>query len=122
MYGSEDSGDLSLRDACLGRPRSMNKRSFNPSNVDSRCIGDNGKGMEGGREEGTQKQKIRKVHFVALMDIRHTLKYKYITENVRKSNIKCGNYQAHMKELYTNFLRRSMKQEYRQRIKKWYNH
>ena len=27
-YGSEDSGDLSLRDACLGEPRSTNKRSF----------------------------------------------------------------------------------------------
>ena len=28
--------NLSLRDACLGKPRSMKKRSFNPSNVDSR--------------------------------------------------------------------------------------
>ena len=33
---SEDSGDLSFRDACLGKPRSTNKRSFIPSNVDSR--------------------------------------------------------------------------------------
>ena len=56
-YGSEDSGDLSLRDACLGKPRSKNKRSFFSSNIDSRCKGDNGKGMKGGHEEGTQKQK-----------------------------------------------------------------
>ena len=50
-YGSEDSGDLSLRDACFGKPRSMNKRSFTPSNVDSRCKGNSEKGMEGGRKE-----------------------------------------------------------------------
>ena len=56
-YGSEDSGDLSLRDACLGKPRSTNKRSFIPSNVDTRCKGDNGKGMKGGHKEGTQKTK-----------------------------------------------------------------
>ena len=35
-YGSEDSGELSLRDACLGKPKSKNKRSFIPSNVISR--------------------------------------------------------------------------------------
>ena len=52
-----------------------------------------------------------KVHFVALMDIRHIQKYEYIPGNVCKSNLKCGNYQAQMKELYTNFQRRSMKQE-----------
>ena len=91
--GSEDSGDLSLKDACLGKPRSMNKRSFIPSNVDSRWKSDNGKGMKGGHKEGTQKQKVRKVHFVALMDIRHMQKDKYIPENVRKSNLKCGNYE-----------------------------
>ena len=85
--------------------------------------------MKGDHKEGTQKQKVRKVHFVALTDIRHIQKYEYIPENVhennlkcghkykniqgnvRKSNLKCGNYQAHMKELYTNFQRRSMKQE-----------
>ena len=55
--GSEDSGDLSLKDACLGKPRSMNKRSFIPSNVDSRWKSDNGKGMKGGHKEGTQKTK-----------------------------------------------------------------
>ena len=38
-------------------------------------------------------------------------KYEYIPGNVRNSNLKCGNYQAPMKELYTNFQRRSMKQE-----------
>ena len=51
-YGSEDSGDLSLRDACLGKPRSTNKRSFISSNMDSRCKGDNGKGMKGGLKCG----------------------------------------------------------------------
>ena len=114
-YGSEDSGDLSLRDACLGKPISMNKRSFTPSNVDSRCKDNNGKEMKGGHKEGTQKQKVRKVHFAALMDIRHIQKYEYILENVRennlkcghkyeyipvnvrKSNLKCGNYHAQMK-------------------------
>ena len=90
--GSEDSGDLSLKDACLGKLRSMNERSFIPSNVDSRWKSDNGKRMKGGHKEGTQKQKVRKVHFVALMDIRHMQKYKYIPVNVRKSNLKCGNY------------------------------
>ena len=89
-YGSEDSADLSLRDACLGKPRSTHKRSFVPSNVDSRCEGDNAKGMKGGHKEGTPKQKIRKVHFVTLMDIRHIQKYEYIPENFRESNLKCG--------------------------------
>ena len=56
--------------------------------------GDNGKGMKGGHKEGTQRHKVRKVHFVALMDIRHIQKYECIPENVRKSNLKCGNYQA----------------------------
>ena len=64
------------------------------------------------------------------MDIRHIQKYEYIPEkvresnlkcghhykyiqvNVRKSKLKCGSYQAQMKELYTNFQRRSMKQEW----------
>ena len=64
---------------------------------------DNGKGMKGGHKEGTQKQNFRKVHFAALMDIRHIQKYEYILVNVRKSNVKCGNYQAQMKERYTNF-------------------
>ena len=54
--------------------------------------------MKGGQKEGTLKQQVRKVHFVALMDIRHILKYKYIPKSVRKSNLKCGNSQAHMKE------------------------
>ena len=67
--------------------------------------------MKGGHEEGTQKQNVSKVHFAALMGIRQIQKCEYIPENVRKSNLKCGNYQAHIKELYTNFQRRSMKQE-----------
>ena len=29
-YGSKDSGDLSLRDACFGKPRSTNKNIFHP--------------------------------------------------------------------------------------------
>ena len=75
--------------------------------------------MKGGHIEGTPKQNVRKVHFVALMDIRHIQKYEYIPENVREnnlssvdmsartsrvnvreSNLTCGNYQAQMKELY----------------------
>ena len=84
--------------------------------------------MKGGHKEGTQKQKVRKVHFDALMNIRHIHKYEYIPENVnennlkcghiykyipvnvRKSNLECGNCQAQMKVLHTNFQRRSMKQ------------
>ena len=27
--------------------------------------------MKGGHKEGTQKQKVRKIHFAAMMDIRH---------------------------------------------------
>ena len=46
--------------------------------------------MKGGHKEGTQKQKVRKVHFAALMDIRHLQKYEHIPENVRESNLKCG--------------------------------
>ena len=52
----------------------------------------NGKGMKGGQKEGTQTQKVRKIHFVTLMDIRHIQKYEYIRENVRKSNVKCGKF------------------------------
>ena len=48
-----------------------------------------GKGRKGGHKEGTQKQKVRKVHFAALMDIRHIQKYEYIPENVRENNLKC---------------------------------
>ena len=56
-YVSADSGDLSLRDACLGKPRSINKISFTPSNVDFRSKDDNGKGMKGGHKEKAQKTK-----------------------------------------------------------------
>ena len=48
---------------------SMCKRSFTPSNVDSRCKGSSGKGMKGGYKEA-HKTTTRKVHFVSLMDIR----------------------------------------------------
>ena len=34
-----------------------------------------------------KQQKVRKVTFVALMDIRHIQKYEYIPENVRESNV-----------------------------------
>ena len=67
--GSDNSGDLSFRDACLGKPRSMKKRSFATSNVDSRCKGSSGQGMKGGHK-ATHKTTKRKVHFVALMGIR----------------------------------------------------
>ena len=53
-YGSEDSGDLIFRDACLGKPTSVNKICFISSNDDSTWKGDNGKGMKGGRKEGTK--------------------------------------------------------------------
>ena len=94
--GSEDSGDLSLRDACLGKPRSTIKMSFNPTNVVSRCKGDNGKGMKGGHKEGTQKQKVRKVHIVALMDIHHIQKYEYI-RRMFASSIECSSHASHVK-------------------------
>ena len=70
--------------------RSTNKRSFIPSNVESRCKDENGKGMKGGHKEDTQNQNIRKVHYTALMDIRHIQKYEYIPKNVSKSNLKYG--------------------------------
>ena len=38
----------------------------------------------------TRKQKVRKVHFVALMDTRHIQMYEYIPVNVSKNNLKCG--------------------------------
>ena len=67
--GSDDSGDLSLRDACFGKPRVCAKRSFTPSNVDSKCKNSSGQGMKGGHT-AAPKTTTRKVHFVALMDIR----------------------------------------------------
>ena len=56
MYGSEDSGGLSLKDASLGKLESMCKRSFTPRNGDSRCKGSSGQAMKGGHKEGTQKK------------------------------------------------------------------
>ena len=56
-YGSEDCGDLSQRRVPRETDKHKQKISFIPSNVDSRCKGDNGKGMTGGHEEGTQKTK-----------------------------------------------------------------
>ena len=41
-------------------------------------------------KKGHKKQKVRKVHFAALTDIRHIIKYEYIPEIVRGSNLKCG--------------------------------
>ena len=57
--GSDNSGDLSLRDACLEK---------SPSNVDSRRKGSSEKGLKGGYKEA-HKTNRRKVHFVELMDI-----------------------------------------------------
>ena len=48
--------------------------------------------MKGGLKEGTRKQKIRKVYFVALMNIRHIQKYEYILVTVRKNILKRVNY------------------------------
>ena len=79
--------------SCLGKPRSMNKRFFITNNVDFWWKDDNGKGMKGGPEGRHIRIKIRKVHFVALLDIRHIQKYEYIPVNVRKSNLECGNYE-----------------------------
>ena len=44
--------------------------------------------MKGGHK-AAHKTTTRKVHFAALMDIQ-TFKYAHIPENVRKSNLKCG--------------------------------
>ena len=91
-----------IQEICLsethasGNREAQIKKSFIPSNVDSRCKGDKGKRKKGGHKEGTQKQKVRKVHFVALMDIRHIQKYKYIPENVRKNNLKWGRKYKHI--------------------------
>ena len=81
--------------------------------------------MKGGHKEDTKINK--KSRFVALMEIRHIQKYEYIPDDVRESNLqcgdkyehirvnvrqsKCGNDQAQMKDLYANFERKSMKQE-----------
>ena len=37
---------------------------------------------------------MRRAHFVALMDIRHVQRYEYFPQNVRESNLKCGNYES----------------------------
>ena len=67
--GSDNSGDLSLRDVCLAKPRVCAKDLSPPSNVDSRRWGSSGQGMKGCYKEA-HKTTTRKVHFVALMDIR----------------------------------------------------
>ena len=54
-YGSEDSGDLSLRDAYFGKPRSMNKRSFTPAMLIPDAKATMKKGVKGGHKEGTPK-------------------------------------------------------------------
>ena len=46
--------------------------------------------MKGGHKEGTQNQKVKKVHIVALLDVRHIQKYEYIPVKVRKNDLKCG--------------------------------
>ena len=53
-----------------------------------------------------QKQNVRKVHFFALMDIRHIQKYEYIPENVRESNLKCGH---KYKYILVNVLKSNLK-------------
>ena len=72
-------------------PRETEKHKqkiFHPSNVDSRCKCDNGKGMQGGHQEGTQKTKDKESPLCCIDgDIRHIQKYEYIPVNVRKNNI-----------------------------------
>ena len=54
---------LSSLEICLsdthasGNREAQTNRSFISSNIDSRCKGDNGKGMKVGHQEGTQKTK-----------------------------------------------------------------
>ena len=68
-FGNRELGMVQMTlEICLsethasGKPRCTNKRSFISSNVDSRCKGDNGKGMRRGHKEGAhKKQKVRKV-------------------------------------------------------------
>ena len=68
-HSSDISGDMSLRDACLGKPRVCAKDLSPLSNVDSRRKGSSGKGMKGGFK-GAHKTITRKAHFDVLMDIR----------------------------------------------------
>ena len=56
----------------------MCKISFIPSNVNSRCKGSSGQGMKGCHKKAHKTTK-RKIHFAALMDIRHIQKYEYIS-------------------------------------------
>ena len=70
----------------------MCKRSVN-----SRCKGSSGQGMKGGHKKAHKTTK-RKVHFAALMDIRHIQKYEYIPGNVSKNNLKCGPEYEHILE------------------------
>ena len=63
--------------------------SGNREDVDSTCKGSSGQGMKGGQKKA-YKTTRRKVHFAALMDVRHIQKYEYVPKNVRKSNLKCG--------------------------------
>ena len=50
-----------------GNREAQTKRSFISSNVDFKYKDNSGQGMKGDHEEGTQKQKKGKVHFIALM-------------------------------------------------------
>ena len=84
--GSDNSGDVSLRDACLGKPRVCAKRSFTPSNVESRRKGSSGKGMKGGYNEA-HKTITREVHFDALMDIRWFISTRTLPGSVRKNKV-----------------------------------
>ena len=89
-YGSVDSGDLSLRDGCLGKPRSTNKRSFIPSNVESRWKGDSGtEQLQEGYKEGTQKT-VRKVQFASFVGHPPHSIVRVHHQNVRESNLKWG--------------------------------
>ena len=56
---------------------------------DAKAAVDEMRNEEGSHKEGTQKNES-KVHFGALMDMRHIQKYEYIPKTVRKNNLKCG--------------------------------
>ena len=74
-YVSDKSGDLFLRDACLGKPKVCAKRSFTPSNVDPRSKGSSGQGMKGGHTEAHETT-TREVHLLGFID-GHPLIQKY---------------------------------------------
>ena len=81
--GSDDSGDLSLRDACLGKPRVCAKIYFTLSNVDSRCKNSSGQGMKGGHT-AAHKNNNKESPLCCIDGHPLTQKYMYTTEKCSK--------------------------------------